>query len=1644
MNSKKNIFRKAGAWITSHKAISAAIISAVVLLAAGAIILFGINSTVHDPVAITAEITPTVSDSNGVYTDSAFLIDGEAFKDKEQLLSQLTTSVDIPFSVAKTVEGNYLLTFKSSLAPASMCSFMIDDGAGNDRSYAFQTKADFAVRSVFPKDSATVPLDTGVEISFTNDNFTDFEKYIKISPETDYTMEKVSNRLVIIPTENWRHDTYYTVTVKKGLSNSSGEALDEDFTSVFYAAESERPSDEIRRSGSLDETFLTTDVPVIELETSDYGWADDHIDYKNLKFALSVHQIPSADAYAEMLKAKEELDSHVFSYYGQYVEYEAISTEGMQEVLKGEFGLIPYASDSYAKAYIVFPQELPEGYYVATATCSANGKTFTIQKLIQINDTVVYLRSGHGEVFAWINDAKTASASVNATVSIDGGNSVKTNDKGIATLPFKGDAGAGIVRIETNGSSPFIASMQLASLEELHPSESYYSYLYTDRESYLPTDTVRVFGTLSPRYGAKLPENVTVSIGYVTYDYDYNTESDKIHVSKENSFYEVQADLNKHGIFTAEIPINKLQHGYYDISVSIDGEVVCMKGLEVEEYVKPAFTVEFDKLKDYYGIGDTVKFGMKAEYYGGIPAAGEEFTVNGDYCVTDESGRISVNYTASPSYYTDSWHPVYNHIGVEDALTLDKVNYFGTNYYCIPKDVMLTADIKNNGGGSVSLSINTNLIDVAKANSTEQRDYDTYDYLKGAAYDTTVRVYVESITSPPPTEYTYYDYVAKKTVTTLVYSYEDTTQFVSDTEYQTVNGEVKADLELPELENGYYKFTLSCHDTQGRYLSEVIFSRDDLYGDSFNSSNLKYYTVSDDGEPNYGGMYGTKYIKSKKIGEKFSLKLVDEMGNVIEDGRLMLGIVNSEICENRLYEALDIELTFKKEYVPNIHLVGAYFDGKRIHEITKSFVDYDYSEKELDISITTDKENYLPGEEMKVTVSLKDKEGKPQEGSVNISVVDEAQFAVAPQYANILYALYGRQVGSGCIDSFTSYTQHSFNGGFNHGGEGGGGEGDGSPRQNFLDTAAFEVVRTDKNGNAEIKITLPDNVTDWRITVSAVSDKLYGGNKTKNISAALDFVIDPVIGKVFQTGDDVSFGVHAYGAATVKAVSVGYTAVLKKPDGSEQRLEQSAVGRDFTYFNFGKLPKGEYSITVKGSSELGSDAVEESFTVVDSANELPIVSRFDLAEGIDINALRSPVTLSFSNASAKYVSSVLYELYYSSGARVDQQIASAVAGKILASTSLEDGKNYYSYPETELGGWQTSSGAVAIYPYAQEDAFITAFAAWADSESIDKDALKRYFNTVNDVEKYVGLAAIGEPVLLDIRALLAETDAADIYTRMLLTAALTAIGDDSGAEDEFNATFRGIIAEEGYSAWIESGDADMNDKLTAVALTVASRIDRELAVKFMRYFEDRQVKDYYGLQKVIYARNMLRGAYAGATLEYVSEGEVKKVALNGVQTKTFHMTADEIKTASFKAAEGEISVNACFVGSADSLSAEGSELYLEKTLASYDGTEINVGDKVEVTIYVPQGTDGKNLSISDYIPSGFRFSEFDYNRSENAWLCSQQGQKVNISVNTEYESAYAVFYIRAVTQGTFVQNSAFLLNSEGKWGMTPEVTVRVN
>ena len=1639
-----NSFRKFGRLMAAHKAVTATVAAVLVAAIAGAALLIALKPAVSDPVAITAEITPTAADANGVFTGSQFLIAGERFADEDDLRGQLSAGVETPFELEKTEQGNYLLTFAEPLEPDSILTFMIDDGKGNDRSYAFQTRSEFCVRSFFPKNGGIAEPDTGIEITFTRDDFVDYESFITVEPSTTpYRMEKVGNRVVIIPEKRWEKMTDYVVTVKAGFKSASGDEFAEDATATFRIDRDYDTNYLIERSGSLAETFLTTDVPVIELRADIYSDRGRIAKYGEIPFDVTVHKVGSADAYAELIRAMEVKDLYRRSYYYENRDYDIVSTANMNQYARATLNLIPEGSGSYSHCFLVLPEELPEGYYVVTASATVGGKDYVIQKLIQINDTVVYMRSENKRLLVWVNDARTATSVSGATVTVDGESAVKTSDNGSVSVPITGDARAAVVKIENGARQPFIGSVLLVPADELPASDRYYSYLYTDRESYLPTDTINVFGVLSGRYSPELPSKVTVALGDVEYDYDYTSDISRNSMPAENRVISVDAEVNENGVFTAKLQLKSFDHSYYGIAALVGDEAVFIGYIQVEDYTKPAFNVAFDELKDYYKVGETVHFGMTAEYYGGIPAADEEFTIDGNAYTTDSKGRITVDFPVTAGDNYGYWSPNYRQITVKDNVTLDKVNEFGLSYRYLPCSAMITVEAKGEDGVAHIVAKSNRFKDNLTAEALDNY-YADCEALRGAPYDADVRIVIKKNYYDPPTEYTYYDYIAKKTVTAKKFNYDRHEETVFDSVFTATGGVVETDVALETLEYGYYMVEVSCADDSGRLIksSTTVNDRYDYYiGDE---SNIKRFgLVESDREYDNGiGWYDSvRRMKSRRIGETFTLDLLGKDGARPEGGALMLGVVNEGVSEERLCASFPFELTFKEEYAPDVYVVGAYFDGKRVYKLNDAVVPYNYAEKRLNVDITTDKKEYKPGEEMKISVSVKDEKGAGHAGTVNVSVVDEAQFAVAPQNANLLGSVYDRWVGSGVRDTFVSYTQHSFNGSDDGGAEGGGGGDELGARQNFVDTAAFETARTDKNGRAEITVTLPDNVTDWRITVNAISDDLYGGNGKKNVSASLSFVTDAIVAKTYQTGDDVSFGVHAYGAG-VSGGATEFTAKLTKPDGSEQTLTQSVSGNAFTYFNFGHMPQGDYSVTVSGKNGSQSDAIIETFKVIANADELPLVKEFDLAGGVDVNALRSPVTLVFSNGNAKYIASALTKLRYSVGGRADQRLAARVAGRMLASFAPEEDKAFYEVAETEPGELQEANGGMAIYPYARTDSFVTAFAVWADPDAFNAARLRAYAQALDETEKFLILAAIGDPVLLEIRARLAEADAGDLYTRMIYACALAAIGDDAGAEAEFNSTFRRLVTDLEDAAFIKAGDdGDINDRLTAMALTVVSRTDRSLAKRLMKYLcEKENLTDFYGLQQIVYAANMLRGDYGTASFEYAGGA----VTLSGTQTKTLRITTEELAAANFAVTEGSVDVTAYYTGGADELDLSSAAYTVSKTITPVRGDRIAVGDKVRVKITVSGLDPDRSVDVSDYIPSGFRFSEYDYRASTRAWLCDTDGQRVTIyAYSSGGTTATAVFYVRAVTEGTFAVNSAYAWDSESKMGFSERSTVTI-
>ena len=96
------------------------------------------------------------------------------------------------------------------------------------------------------------------------------------------------------------------------------------------------------------------------------------------------------------------------------------------------------------------------------------------------------------------------------------------------------------------------------------------------------------------------------------------------------------------------------------------------------------------------------------------------------------------------------------------------------------------------------------------------------------------------------------------------------------------------------------------------------------------------------------------------------------------------------------------------------------------------------------------------------------------------------------------------------------------------GGGGGGGEGGiFDIRQDFVDTAYWNAtLMTDETGTATFSVTLPDNLTTWRLDARAVTSGADGltlvGQDTFDLLSTKPLLIRPVTPRFFVVGDEVT------------------------------------------------------------------------------------------------------------------------------------------------------------------------------------------------------------------------------------------------------------------------------------------------------------------------------------------------------------------------------------------------------------------------------------------------------------------------------------------------------------------------------------------
>ena len=599
-------------------------------------------------------MTATISDAIGVAADTEFVLASEDDLPVDAVRTLLHVEPSVELSVEREAAGQYRISAAQPLEPGTVYRFLIADASATTphvlASFAFQTKTSVGVVQSIPRDQSTaVPVNTGIELTFTQEGVQEIEGHFRIEPNVAGRFEVHQRVSVFVPQDELAPSTLYTITVTSGLSvEGSADVMANDFVLRFETGESERTGETARRPvlnfTRKSAESSTSEAPALETYTSTEG-----------AVALSVHvyRFPTVEAF---LASIEE--------YGQLPEWADVTREafitdptGLDEAITfdAELQRLPQSG----KSFLQFPEPLPAGFYLVRS--DFNNQPF--QSWLQVTDVATYAAHALDQTLVWVNDVSTQAPLAGARVEFIGSDvSGETGADGTITLDTPVQAvrtratDSGYISTEARGNLLItapdgrVAVVPLGSTEgnwsgsfmgsaPRYPGDDYWHYLSTDRPLYLPSDTIRYWGIARAREDP-VGRIVTVQLtdySYVGYDYQPVVVA------------EADVETNALGTLTGELPIVGLSPGGYQLSMSVDGQVIDTASVNVQTYTKPAYQISVtpDKLAAF--AGDAITFAIDATFLEGSAVPDLDLNYNGPttgQVTTDANGHATVTVTA--------------------------------------------------------------------------------------------------------------------------------------------------------------------------------------------------------------------------------------------------------------------------------------------------------------------------------------------------------------------------------------------------------------------------------------------------------------------------------------------------------------------------------------------------------------------------------------------------------------------------------------------------------------------------------------------------------------------------------------------------------------------------------------------------------------------------------------------------------------------------------------------------------------------------------------------------------------------------------------------------------------------------------------
>lgn len=1583
-------------------------------------------------------LTPTKFDGTGIDTKTSFILKSAEDITLESIKEGLTINPEITFEIEKLQEG-FLIKPNAELSMNSLYTFSY-----LDTTWTFQTMSLFKILGTLPaNETSNVPINTGIEMIFSYEG-AQVKDYFQIQPEVSGVFETHGKTIVFVPTK-LKEKTVYTVTLKAGLSLSdSDQKLLQDYRFSFETGqEKEEPYVEPKgyfNFNSIISEFGLNEIPNIPISYSVY----DTNSKANIK--TNVYAYPSIEQFGEAVVNYNK--APFWSYYA--LENNRIKSDKLNKVLSFEQ---PISYEYTNQQFLKLPEKLNAGYYLVDCTW----EDIHFQTLIQVTNLSYYFVDSSTMNLLWINDLATGNPVTNATVKeMDSPKSFNSNMNGIVELPSnKNENDLSIYYINSGKQSALVLDqVPYHTYWKNNTNSNYWRYLQTDRNLYLPDDTIKLWGFIKNRYEKENIDEVTIEINTMSWRFYESWGGYKNDVPFASNTIKVDK-----GFYNGEIRLPNLEPGSYQIEVKFKNHIVSSTYIQVEKYVKPEYKIEVISDKKAIFSNDSVVFTTKTAFFEGTPVSNikANYNIQGlDYIEgelkSDLKGEGKVNYLAP---YISGYQGL-TYVNMNVYANLPESGQIYADYFI--KVFMNDINVKINTtleDEKGTINIETNKIILDKLNdSIEDNDE---DYLGEAVSNHNIKGIVYKNEWKKREIGDYYDYINKIVVTQYEY-YTEKTKLQDITINTNADGKGTTQVNLPKQENSYYTAELTTVDLAG---NKMTF--DQYFGESWVYS------------PNTSDRY---YLKSDKemfdLGDEIKVDFIHNNQTLPEGNYLYIsaqnGIKKYETAKSATYKT-----TFNEAFFPNADIIGVYFNGKTYVQGERFSPRLDIENNRITFTATTDKATYKPGEictvDLKATIySKEDAKTIGAEGvTINISIVDEALLKLSDQYINTLESLF-EWVPNGINFEYVSHKNEGY--GFGRPimyGMGGiqeealttadmsvakemanDGAAQGVVRSEFKDTAYFASVQLDDNGHGTFSFKLPDNVTSWRMTFAGISEKLMAGTNTQELVVSLPYFINTSFNTTFLEGDKPSIGVSTYGNNLKQGEAITYEITCKEND-----YKTTASGSAFERTNIPlfEMKEGTYTLIVRSTSSTGyTDAIEKQIKVFKTYHQKEKADYYKLTNGLTLSNNNSGMTkITFVDEGKGQFMPKLYDLAYNSGKRIDQKYIGYVSRNILeeyfdVSSLLND--------EVQLTDYQMDDGGFGILPYAGSDLETTVKILPLVKDSINKKSINTYLDYMynnSDNNKAIalyGLALMDEPVILELEKI-SKISNLSTKEQIYLSMAYAVLGDRYKAETIYKDFISPLLKKYEDVARVEVGKTE-DDYLEYSALTMilASYLDLDDKELLFNYVSGQYSKEILVQSELLtYIKiEILKVAEEKLAIDYTYDGQSYSVELENGWPQTVTIPSVKMKDFIVNNVDGKGGLVAIYdeafskkIDNDTNLSASRTYInyYTEAETKTFKQSDIV---KVKIDWNIDKMAIDNGYILTDYVPSGLKPIEnvwdLGLKTDDHYWYRDIEGQKITFYVyESNVESKPLYYYARVVAPGSYQAEGLIIQGSTVKSSM---------